>query len=110
VSRPVEVQTRDLFHRPLLPAELAGFDAVVLDPPRAGAEAQTHALAASSVPQIVSIACDAQSFARDAAFLIAAGYQPVVIEPIDQFRFSAHMEIFSLFRRTLPKKKRRLLG
>lgn len=110
VSRPVEIQTRDLFHRPLLPAELADFDAVVLDPPRAGAEAQMHALAASSVPKIVSIACDAQSFARDAAILMAAGYRPDIIEPIDQFRFSAHMEIFSLFRRTLPKKKRRLLG
>jgi 23S rRNA (uracil1939-C5)-methyltransferase len=110
VSRPVEVHVRDLFHRPLLPAELAGFDAVVLDPPRAGAEAQMHALAASSVPQIVSIACDAQSFSRDAAILIAAGYQAEIIEPIDQFRYSAHMEIFSLFRRTAPKKKRRLLG
>ena len=109
-SRPVEVHTRDLFHRPLLPAELAGYDAVVLDPPRAGAEAQMHALAASTVPKIVSIACDAQSFARDAAILMAAGYRPDIIEPIDQFQYSAHMEIFSLFRRTLPKKKRRLLG
>ena len=108
--RTVQVEKRDLFGQPLLPAELDTFDAVVLDPPRAGAEAQMRNLAQSRVPLVASIACDAQSFARDAAILVAAGYSAEVIEPIDQFRYSAHMEIFSLFRRAPVKKKRRLLG
>jgi 23S rRNA (uracil1939-C5)-methyltransferase len=110
VLRTVEVVKRDLFSQPLLAAELDGFDAVVLDPPRVGAEAQMRNLAQSRVPLVASIACDAQSFSRDAAILVAAGYKAEVIEPIDQFRYSAHMEIFSLFRRVPVKKKRRLLG
>ncbi len=108
--RAVRTEKRDLFSQPLRPDELAGFNAVVLDPPRAGAEAQTRALAASSVPLVVSVACDVQSFARDAAILVASGYRPETIEPIDQFRYSAHMEIFGVFRRAPTKKKRRLLG
>ena len=108
--RAVRTGKRDLFGQPLRPDELAGFDAVVLDPPRAGAEAQARCLAASLMPRVAYVACDAQSFARDAAILVAAGYRAETIEPIDQFRYSAHMEIFSLFRRPPAKKKRRLLG
>ena len=81
-----------------------------LDPPRAGAEAQVRALARSGVPLVASVACDAETFARDAAILIAGGYRAELVEPLDQFRYSAHMEIFSLFHRDAPKKKRRLLG
>lgn len=109
-GRAVEVFARDLFHRPLLPAELARYDAVVLDPPRAGAMAQMQTLAASSVTKVVSIACDVQSFARDAAILMAAGFEPGPVQPIDQFRYSPHLEIFAVFQRPAAKKKKRLLG
>ncbi len=109
-SRAVRTEKRDLFGQPLRPDELAAFDAVVLDPPRAGAEAQVRALASSGVPLVAFVACDARNFARDAAILIAGGYRTDRVEPLDQFRYSAHMEIFSLFRRDAPKKKRRLLG
>jgi len=105
--RPVTVATRDLFRRPLTPAELALFDAVVFDPPRAGAEAQAHALAASAVARIVAISCNAQSFARDAALLAAGGYTIDSITPIDQFRHSPHLEIVGLFSRQAAKSKRR---
>ncbi len=108
--RAVRAEKRDLFGQPLRPDELAAFDAVVLDPPRAGAEAQVRALARSAVPLVAFVACDVESFARDAAILVAGGYRTELVEPLDQFRYSAHMEIFSLFRRDAPKKKRRLLG
>lgn len=108
--RPVRIETRNLFARPLSADELAGFDAVLLDPPRAGAEAQMQAIAASKLTHVVSIACDAQAFARDAAILAAAGFAAESIVPIDQFRHSAHLEIFAAFRRTAVRPKRRLLG
>lgn len=107
---PVAVETRDLFRRPLTIDELGKFDALVLDPPRAGAEAQIRAIAASSVNRVVSVSCDAPSFARDAAILTAAGFKADVVEPIDQFRYSAHLEIVAAFNRTPAKRKRRLLG
>ncbi len=93
-----------------MPAELARFDTIVLDPPRAGAMAQMQALAASPITKVISIACDVQSFARDAAILMAAGFDPGSVQPIDQFRYSPHLEIFAVFRRAQPKKKKRLLG
>ena len=70
--RRVTTEARDLFRRPLLTLELNAFDAVVLDPPRAGAEAQVKQLAVSKVPLVVSVSCDAATFARDAAILMAA--------------------------------------
>ncbi len=108
--RTVRVATRDLFRRPLQPDELDRWDAVVLDPPRAGAEAQMRALAASRVTRIVSVACDATTFARDAALLVGAGYEIGDAIPIDQFRYSPHLEIVAVFTRPAPKQKRRLLG
>lgn len=92
-------ETRDLFRRPLLEHELNAFDAVVLDPPRAGAEAQARRLAASKVASLVYVSCDVGSFARDAAILIAGGYALEGVTPIDQFRYSAHIELVGLFRR-----------
>ncbi|WP_244548479.1 class I SAM-dependent RNA methyltransferase [Bosea vaviloviae] len=92
-------ETRDLFRRPLLEHELNAFDAVVLDPPRAGAEAQARRLAASKVASVVYVSCDVGSFARDAAILIAGGYALEGVTPIDQFRYSAHIELVGLFRR-----------
>lgn len=109
--QPVTVETRDLFQRPLSTAELSTYDAVVLDPPRAGAEAQARALAAAAVPLIVMVSCNVQSFARDAALLTAGGYQFEGATPVDQFRYSPHLEIVGIFRRPAKSRRaRRLLG
>jgi len=97
--RRVTTEARDLFRRPLLPDELARFDAVVLDPPRAGAEAQARALAASRVPRVAMVSCNPVSFARDAAILVAGGYRLDRLAIVDQFRWSAHVELAGRFRR-----------
>lgn len=97
--KPIATETRDLFRRPLLEHELNGFDVVVLDPPRAGAEAQIKRLAASKVRDVIYVSCDAGSFARDAATLVAGGYALEAVTPVDQFRYSAHIELVGLFRR-----------
>ena len=91
--RPVTVERRDLFRRPLTAAELRRYDAVVIDPPRAGAEAQTAELARSGVPRIAMVSCDPVTFARDAARLVAAGYAIDWIQTVDQFRWSGHVEL-----------------
>lgn len=96
----VTSEVRDLFRRPLSAVELEGFDAVLFDPPRAGAEAQARELAQSAVPLVVAVACDPASFARDAAILIEGGLQLESVTPVDQFRFAAHVEIVAVFRRT----------
>ena len=95
--RRVSVESRDLFRRPLLAAELARFDAVVIDPPRAGAAAQVAALAASGVPRIAMVSCNPASFARDARVLAAAGYRLAWVQVVDQFRWSAHVELAAAF-------------
>src|SRR5271167_1631281 len=108
--RTLETETRDLFRRPLRPDELAAFDAALIDPPRAGAIEQARALAASTLPLVVSISCNAATFARDARILIDGGFQIGSVTPLDQFRFSAHVEIAAVFRRPKPKARvRRLL-
>jgi 23S rRNA (uracil1939-C5)-methyltransferase len=98
-GRPVTVQHRDLFRRPLTAAELAPFDAVVIDPPRAGAIAQTEQLAASKVPVIAAVSCNPATFARDAERLGGGGYTLHRIWPIAQFRWSTHVELVGEFRR-----------
>ncbi len=96
--KPVAVQERDLFKDPLVAAEfLRRFDAVVFDPPRQGAHAQARALAASGVPLIVAVSCNPATFARDAAELLRGGYRLVAVTPVDQFRYSAHVEIVARF-------------
>jgi 23S rRNA (uracil1939-C5)-methyltransferase len=97
--KPVTTELRDLFKLPLTPAELKGYDAVVLDPPRAGAEAQAKVLARSKVPVIAYVSCEAASFARDAALLVAGGYQAGPVTPIDQFLWSSHIELAGSFTR-----------
>lgn len=97
--RRVSTEARDLFRRPLSPAELDRFDAVVIDPPRAGAEAQARALAAARVPVIAVVSCNPVSFARDAAILVAGGYRLTDLQAVDQFRWSGHVEISAAFRR-----------
>lgn len=88
---------RDLFRNPLQAAELARFDAVLLDPPRAGAKAQVGELAMSKVGRIVYISCNPSSWARDAAALVAGGYRLTKVRPVGQFRWSTHVELVSLF-------------
>jgi 23S rRNA (uracil1939-C5)-methyltransferase len=97
--KQVSAEARDLFRRPLLRQELESFDMVVLDPPRAGAEAQVRELAGSTVPLIAYASCNAGSFARDAAMLVASGYAMDSVTPVDQFRYSAHVELVGIFRR-----------
>jgi 23S rRNA (uracil1939-C5)-methyltransferase len=97
--KPVTTEVRDLFKLPLTPAELSPYDAVVLDPPRAGAEKQAGALARSRVPVIAYVSCDAASFARDAAMLVKGGYEIGPVTPIDQFLWSSHIELVAAFRR-----------
>ena len=90
---------RDLFREPLVPNEMKGFDAVVFDPPRAGAEAQAKQLARSKVKTVVAVSCDAMSFARDAEILVNGGYALKRVTPVDQFKWSAHVETVALFTR-----------
>ena len=91
--KPVTVETRDLFRRPLLPDELRGFDGIVIDPPRAGAEAQVAQIARAQVPRIAMVSCNPVTFARDAATLTQAGYRLNWVQPVDQFRWSPHVEL-----------------
>jgi 23S rRNA (uracil1939-C5)-methyltransferase len=98
-GRPVQVEHRDLFRRPLTAAELDRFDAVLFDPPRAGARDQAIALAASRVERIVAVSCNPATFARDARALADGGYRLERIKPIGQFRWSTHVELIAAFRR-----------
>lgn len=93
------VERRDLEARPLSPEELASYDAVVFDPPRAGAKAQSAALARSAVPRIVAVSCNPATFARDARLLVDGGYRLTRVQPIDQFVWSPHVELVAWFSR-----------
>jgi 23S rRNA (uracil1939-C5)-methyltransferase len=95
----VEAQTRDLFRRPLEPDEFKGVDAVVIDPPRAGAEAQMTTLAQTKVPRIAAVSCNPVTFARDAKILLAGGYRLDFVQVVDQFRWSQHIELAAGFSR-----------
>jgi 23S rRNA (uracil1939-C5)-methyltransferase len=97
-QRPIETLHRDLFRRPLDAAELARFDAVVFDPPRSGAIAQSAALAEAKVPVVVAVSCNPATFARDAERLVAGGYRLETLWPVAQFRWSTHVELVSCFR------------
>jgi 23S rRNA (uracil1939-C5)-methyltransferase len=90
---------RDLFRSPLQPAELNRFDAVLLDPPRAGARAQVAEIAASSLARVVYVSCNPSSWARDAVTLAEAGFRLEKLRPVGQFRWSTHVELVSLFQR-----------
>ena len=97
--RPVTAEKRNLFHRPLGEAELAAYDAVCLDPPRAGALEQAKALAGSRVKRVAYVSCDAESFARDASVMIRGGLLLRRIVPVDQFLWSSHIELVAAFER-----------
>lgn len=97
--KPVKAERRDLFRRPLAAAELTGLDAVVFDPPRQGAEAQVRELARSKVATLVAVSCNPTTFARDVKLLTDAGYRLGPVTPVDQFRYSAHVEIVARLER-----------
>jgi 23S rRNA (uracil1939-C5)-methyltransferase len=95
----IEVEHRDLYRRPLDAGELSRFDAIVLDPPRAGAAEQVTQLARSSVPRIAFVSCNPATFARDARRLTEGGYSLDWVKPVGQFRWSTHVELAACFSR-----------
>ena len=96
---PINAVVRNLFQRPLGEDELKAFDAIVIDPPRAGAIQQMRELAKSNAETIVSVSCNPKTFARDARILVDGGYQLERITPIDQFVYSSHLEMVGVFRK-----------
>lgn len=97
--KPVTTERRDLFHRPLTTKDLSRFDALVFDPPRAGAEAQCRQIARSAVKRIAAVSCNPGTLARDLAILVEGGYRITRVTPIDQFLWSAHVEVVALLER-----------
>ena len=97
--KPIKAEARDLFRYPLRPQELRDIDAVVFDPPRQGAQAQTLQLAASRIPVVVAVSCNVATFARDARILIDGGYRIEGVTPVDQFRHTPHVELVARFSR-----------
>lgn len=92
-GRPVFAEHRDLYRRPLAPAELDRFSAVVIDPPRAGAREQAAAIAAGKVPVVAYVSCNPSSFARDVKMMCESGYRLDWVQPVGQFRWSTHVEL-----------------
>lgn len=90
-------ERRDLFRRPMLARELSDFDALVFDPPRQGARAQVEQIVLTGIPRIAAISCNPATFARDARMLIDAGWRLSKVTPIDQFRWSPHVELAARF-------------
>jgi len=97
--RSVSTETRDLFRRPLLANEFKGFEAAIIDPPRAGAAAQTAEMAASNLARIAFVSCNPVTFARDAKALCTAGFSLDWLQVVDQFRWSPHVELVAQFTR-----------
>ncbi|WP_421729058.1 class I SAM-dependent RNA methyltransferase [Brevundimonas sp.] len=97
--RQITAEARDLFRRPLSPFDLKGCDAIVFDPPRAGAVDQTAQIAGTKAAVVVGVSCNPATFARDARMLIDAGFRLETVTPIDQFLWSAHVELVGVFRR-----------
>jgi 23S rRNA (uracil1939-C5)-methyltransferase len=95
--KPVKAEVRDLFRRPLMAQELRDYDAIVFDPPRQGAQAQVRQLAASKIPLVVAVSCNAATFARDARMLVDGGYELERVAPVDQFRHTPHIELVARF-------------
>jgi 23S rRNA (uracil1939-C5)-methyltransferase len=97
--KPIRAEARDLVRRPVLAEELKRIDSVVIDPPRAGAYEQHRELARSAVPRVAGASCNPATFARDARLLIDAGFVLETVLPVDQFLWSAHIELVGLFTR-----------
>ncbi|MFT4075412.1 MAG: RNA methyltransferase [Asticcacaulis sp.] len=97
--KTITAEVRDLFRRPMLAEEMKGFDAIVFDPPRAGAEAQSAEIARSQVARVVAVSCNPSTFVRDANILVKAGFSLDRVSPIDQFLWSGHVELVGVFSR-----------
>ena len=97
--KTVTTEKRDLFMRPLLPIELRKFDAAVIDPPRAGAKAQTEQIVASDIRLVGAVSCNPVSFARDVKIMVDGGFTLDWVKPVDQFRWSGHVELAAKFSR-----------
>ena len=97
--KSITAEARDLFRRPISAEELGKTDAVVFDPPRAGAEAQAQEIARSKAAVVVGVSCAPATFARDARILVDGGFRLESVTPIDQFLWSAHVELVGVFRR-----------
>jgi 23S rRNA (uracil1939-C5)-methyltransferase len=97
--KPLKAEARDLFRRPLMPPELRDYDAVVFDPPRQGGQAVATQLAASKVPVVIAVSCNAATFARDARILVDGGYRLEGVTPVDQFKYTTHVELVARFSR-----------
>ena len=97
--KPITAEARDLFRRPVLAHELKGVQAVVFDPPRAGAEAQAAQIAASGAQRAIGVSCNPATFARDARILVDAGFALERVLPVDQFLWSPHVELLGVFSR-----------
>ena len=100
----VTTERRDLFRRPLTFKELAAFDGLVFDPPRAGAEDQSKQIARSDVPLVAAVSCNPVTLARDLAILVDGGYRLKSVTPVDQFLWSSHVETVALLEK--PRKRR----
>jgi 23S rRNA (uracil1939-C5)-methyltransferase len=98
-GRQLFVDHRDLFRRPFMTADLDRFQAVVLDPPRAGAKEQVEQLAGSKVERVAYVSCNPNTFARDAKTLVDGGYRLLWVKPVGQFRWSVHVELAAAFSR-----------
>jgi 23S rRNA (uracil1939-C5)-methyltransferase len=97
--KPLKTEVRDLMREPVVVSELKEFDAVVFDPPRAGAEAQAKQLAKSAVKTVIAVSCDPASFARDAEILVSGGYKLTSLTAVDQFKYTSHVETVGVFSR-----------
>ena len=98
--KQITTELRDLFMRPLLPHELDKFDVAIIDPPRAGAKHQIQEIINSKIKTLVMVSCNPLSFARDVQDLSLAGFKMGSVNPVDQFLFSPHLEIITIFKRT----------
>ena len=98
--KQITTELRDLFMRPLLPHELDKFDVAIIDPPRAGAKHQIQEIINSKIKTLVMVSCNPLSFARDVQDLSLAGFKMGSVTPVDQFLFSPHLEIITIFKRT----------
>jgi 23S rRNA (uracil1939-C5)-methyltransferase len=97
--KQITAEARDLFRRPLSPYDLKGCEAIVFDPPRAGAIDQTAQIKDTKASVVVGVSCNPQTFARDARVLIDAGFRLETVTPVDQFLWSAHVELVGVFKR-----------
>ncbi len=97
--KPITTEARDLARRPLLTADMKRLDAVVFDPPLAGAAEQAREIARSAVPLAIGVSCNPATFARDARTLVDGGFVLRTVLPIDQFLWSPHVELVGVFSR-----------